>query len=403
MTVAAAAAGAAAAKADGSRPELPLDLFCDAALRDPHPLYRALRDRAAAVWLPAHALWAIARFDDVRAALRADGALLSGHGVAVNPAANAAPSRTTLASDGELHRQRRRVLMAPMMPSALEDVRAKIESLAHALVTELCARERFDGIADFARQLPVAVVSHLVGLPEEGRERMLAWAAATFDVLGPDNPRARAAAPEMLQMLHYAASVRPGGLAREGWAARVFAAADAGRLDPADVQGLLVDYIAPSLDTTILGAGNLLYALGTHPEQYARVRANPELIPATVHEALRFESPVRGFTRLAPNGYEAGDVRIPAGERVLLLYGAANRDERRFAEPDRFDVTRDARDHLAFGHGVYRCAGGHLAQLELESLLRALVPRVRRIEVGEAEVLMSNLLRGWRSFSASFA
>jgi cytochrome P450 len=166
VTVAAAAAGAAAAKADGSRPELPLDLFCDAALRDPHPLYRALRDRAAAVWLPAHALWAIARFDDVRAALRADGALLSGHGVAVNPAANAAPSRTTLASDGELHRQRRRVLMAPMMPSALEDVRAKIESLAHALVTELCARERFDGIADFARQLPVAVVSHLVGLPE---------------------------------------------------------------------------------------------------------------------------------------------------------------------------------------------------------------------------------------------
>jgi cytochrome P450 len=133
------------------------------------------------------------------------------------------------------------------------------------------------------------------------------------------------------------------------------------------------------------------------------VRANPECIPAAVHEALRFESPVRGFTRLAPDGYRAGAVRIPAGERVLLLYGAANRDERRFAEPDRFDVTRDARDHLAFGHGVHRCAGGHLAQLELESLLRALVARVRRIEVGEPEVLMSNLLRGWRSFPASFA
>jgi cytochrome P450 len=403
MTGATARAAASAVRAETARPELPLDLFCDAVLRDPHPAYRALRDCAPAVWLPAHELWAIARFEDVRAALRADSALLSGHGVAVNPAVNAVPSRTTLASDGELHRQRRRVLMAPMMPSALEDVRAKIESLAHALVAELCARERFDGIADFARHLPVAVVSHLVGLPEEGRERMLDWAAATFDVLGPDNPRARAAAPEMLRMLHYAASVRPGGLAREGWAARVFAAADAGRLDAADVQGLLVDYIAPSLDTTILGAGNLLYALGTHPDEYARVRENPELIPAAVHEALRFESPVRGFTRLAPGGYEAGEVRIPAGNRVLLLYGAANRDARRFAEPDRFDVTRDARDHLAFGHGVHRCAGGHLAQLELESLLRALVARVRRIEVGEPEVLMSNMLRGWRSFAAAFA
>ena len=392
----------AAAARTATRPELPLDLFCDATLRDPHPAHQALRERAAAVWLPAHELWALARFADVRAALRADDALVSGQGVAVNPAVNAVPSRTTLASDGELHRARRRVLMAPMMPSALADVRAKVESLAHALVPELCARERFDGLADFARQLPVAVVSHLVGLPEAGRERMLAWAAATFDVLGPDNPRARAAAPEMLEMLRYAARVERGSLAQAGWAARVFAAADAGRLDPADVPGLRIDYIAPSLDTTILGAGNLLYALGTHPEQYARVRANPELIAGAVHEALRFESPVRGFTRLAPSGYEGGEVHIPPGERVLLLYGAANRAERRFAEPNRFDVTRDARDHVAFGHGVHRCAGGHLAQLELEALLGALVRHVRRIEVGEPEVLMSNLLRGWRSFPAAF-
>jgi cytochrome P450 len=93
-------------------------------------------------------------------------------------------------------------------------------------------------------------------------------------------------------------------------------------------------------------------------------------------------------------------VAIAEGE--LLLFGAANRDERRYPEPDRFDVTRDARDHLGFGHGVHRCAGGHLAQLELEALLRALVARVERIEVGEPEVLMSNVLRGYRSFAASF-
>jgi cytochrome P450 len=338
----------------------------------------------------------------VRAALRADGALISGRGVALSDFVNALPARTTLASDGELHRTRRGVLMRPMMPSALGEVRATVERLADELVARLTGRGGFDGVADFARHLPVAVVSHLVGLPEEGRERMLEWAAATFDALGPANARAERAGPLVLEMARYAGEVDPARLAPGGWAARLFAAASEGRLDPEDARGLLVDYIAPSLDTTILGTGHLLYLLGRHPEQYEKLRSDPALIPGAVHEALRFGSPVRAFTRFAAADYETGEVSIPAGARALILYGSANRDERRYADPDRFDVTRDARDHLAFGHGVHRCAGGHLAQLELESLLHALLRRVRRIEVGEPELLLSNMLCGWRSFPARF-
>jgi cytochrome P450 len=385
-----------------ARAELVADLYTDAAILDPHPLYREIRDLAPAVWLAAHGVWAIGRFHDVRAALRADGVLVSGRGVALNDFVNQLPSRTTLTSDGELHRRRRTVLMRPMMPSALAEVREEIDRMADALVAELTGRASFDGIADFARHLPIRVVSRLVGLPEEGRERMLEWAAATFDALGPGNSRAQAAGALLGEMVQYATQVKSDTLAPGGWAARLFAAANEGRLDAEDARGLLVDYIAPSLDTTILGTGHLLYLLGKHPEQYELVRANPELIPAAVHEALRFESPVRAFTRFAAERYEADGVSIPAGERVLVLYGSANRDGRRYADPDRFDVTRDARDHLGFGHGVHRCAGGHLAQLELEALLRALVARVRRIEVGEPVVLLSNVLRGYRSFPAAF-
>jgi cytochrome P450 len=383
-----------------ARPELALDLYSDAAILDPHPHYRAIRDRAPAVWLPAHGVWAIGRFDDVRAALRADAVLVSGRGVALNPLVNDQPARTTLTSDGELHRRRRAVLMKPMMPSALGEVRATVERLADELIRELLDRPAFDGIADFARRLPVAVVSHLVGLPEEGRERMLDWAAAMFDALGPMNGRAQAAAPAVLELIRYATGVEHARLVPGGWAARLFAAADEGRLDAEDVSGLLVDYIAPSLDTTILATGNLLFLLGSHPEQWQRVRSDPSFVPAAVNEALRFEAPVRAFTRFAAKLYEADGVAIGEGERVLVLFGSANRDERRYADPDRFDVTRDARDHLGFGHGVHRCAGGHLAQLELEALLRALVARVRRIEVGEPEPLLSNVLRGHRSFPA---
>src|SRR5574339_645961 len=113
-----------------TRPELAIDLYTDDAIRDPHPLYRAVRDRAPAVWLPAHGVWAIGRYADVRAALRADSVLVSGRGVALNDLVNGQPAVTTLTSDGELHRTRRTVLMKPMLPTALADVRAEIEGLA---------------------------------------------------------------------------------------------------------------------------------------------------------------------------------------------------------------------------------------------------------------------------------
>jgi cytochrome P450 len=147
----------------------------------------------------------------------------------------------------------------------------------------------------------------------------------------------------------------------------------------------------------------MLYLLATHPEQYELVRADPELIPAAVDESLRLGSPVRAFTRLAIAPYRTVEVSVAEGERVLLLYGAANRDERHYPDPDRFDVRREAADQFAFGFGVHRCAGGHLALLEMQSLLRAVAARVQRIEVGEPEVLMSNMLNGYASLPSSFA
>lgn len=393
-----------------SSPAFDVDLYTDAAILDPYPLYRALRDRGPAVWLSAHDAWAIGRFDDVRAALRADDVLVSSHGVAMNDMLNAEGTRITLTSDGELHRQLRGVLMKPMMPSTLRAIQAEIETLAEALVVDLLARPSFDGIADFAQCLPVAVIARLVGLPDEGRQRMLEWGKATFDALGPMNARGRAATPLLFEMMGYAVGVERAQLLPGGWAAQLFAAADAGKIAPTDVASMLIDYIAPSLDTTILGLGHLLFQLGRHPEQWAQLRADPELIPRAIDEALRLEAPVRAFTRYAVADYVVGGrgdasphaVTIPAGSRVLILFAAGNRDERHYRDPDRFDVTRDARDHLGFGHGVHRCAGSHVAQLEMQSLLRAMAARVASITVGPPAIGMNNVLYGYRSFQASW-
>lgn len=383
-------------------PAFDADLYTDAAIRDPYPLYRAIRDLGPAVWLPAHDAWAIGRFDDVRAALRADDVLISGHGVGLNDVVKVPGGRITLSTDGAVHRQLRSVLMKPMMPSALRAVQAEVDALADALVAALAARDWFDGIADFAQHLPVAIVSRLVGLPEDGRQRMLDWAKATFDALGPMNARAEAATPLLFDMMRYAIGVERGTLRPDGWAAQLFAAADVGAIEPTDVASMLVDYIAPSLDTTILGLGHLLWQLGRHPEQWALVRAGAGLVPRAIDEALRLDAPVRAFTRWAMAAHDVAGTTIPAGSRVLVLFASGNRDERRFPDPDRFDLGRDAREHLGFGHGVHRCAGSHVAQLEMQSLLRAMRARVGTIEVDAPEIGLNNVLYGHRSFRARF-
>jgi cytochrome P450 len=384
------------------RPRFDGDLYTDAAIADPYPIYRAIRDLGPAVWLSAHDAWAIGRFRDVRAALRADEVLVSGRGVALNDVVNGHVARVTLTTDGQVHRRLRRALMKPMMPSALADVETEIQQLADRLVAELVTRESFDGIVDFAQHLPLSVVSRLVGLPEAGRQRMLEWAGATFDALGVMNERGERAFPALLELAQYAAAVDRSTLRPEGWAARLFAAADRGEIEPQDVSGMLIDYVAPSLDTTILGTGHLLFQLGRHPEQWDLVRADPAYIPRAIDEALRLESPVRAFTRLAVADYGVDGTTIPAGDRVLVLYASANRDERHYPDPDRFDLGRDAKDHVGFGHGVHRCAGSHLAELEMQALLRAMAARVRRIEIGEPSIALNNVLRGYRGFRVSF-
>jgi cytochrome P450 len=379
-------------------PEIDADLYSDSAIVDPYPLYREIRELGPAVFLKQHDAWAIGRYEDVRAALRADEVLVSDHGVALNDVVNEQPAVTTLTSDGDLHRRRRRVLMKPMMPSALVDVRQQIELLADELVADLVARESFDGIADFAHPLPLSIVSYLVGLPEEGRQRMLAWAAASFNLLGTFNARAETAVAPFMEMVEYASSVRATGVRDGGWASLLYEAVADGQLEEAEPAGLLIDYIAPSLDTTILGTGHMLFELGRNPDQWEMLRREPERIPATVHEALRYEAPVRAFSRFAVADYDVDGTIIPKGSRALILYASANRDDRVFENPDRFDITRDAKGHLGFGFGVHRCAGAHLAQLEMEALLRALVARVRTIDVSEPVPLMNNVLRGYESF-----
>jgi cytochrome P450 len=161
----------------------------------------------------------------------------------------------------------------------------------------------------------------------------------------------------------------------------VLAAADDGKMPHRECPALMVDYVAPSLDTTISAISSALHLFAVFPEQWEIVKDNRDLIPNTVNEVIRYESPVRAFSRKVFRESIIGGVTIAAGSRVLVIYASANRDEMEWDRPEIFDVRRDATRQLGFGHGAHACAGQGLARLETEAMLRALAERVDRIEL----------------------
>jgi cytochrome P450 len=383
-------------------PTIDADLYADEVIRDSEPLFRRIRDAGPLVWLPRHKLFAMGRFDDVRAALRDDATFVSGRGVAANPIANRLGRHTTLSSDGDVHDRRRKILMRSLGAKALAEIQETIDVEAQRLIDALVRRERFDAVRDFGSGLPVAVVAQLVGV-RPGHTRMLEWAAATFDGLGPMNGRALRQTATALSLQVYTRRLARDRVAPGSWAASVFDARDRGEVSTTEARALIVDLVAPALDTTILGSAHLLLMLARNPEAWEEIRANPSLIPAAVVEAVRLASPVRVFTRYVNRDADVAGTRLRRGTRLAALYASANRDERRFPNPGRFDMHRDNNNHLGWGNGVHTCVGIHLAKLEMQALLRAMVPRVGRIEAGQPEPLMNNTLQGIAGLPVGFA
>ncbi len=378
------------------------DLYGRATLKNPAPSYRKLRDIGPAAWLSARKLWAIGRFDDVRAALRADSVLISGRGVAANDTINRANNPITLTSDGDVHQRRRRILMQPVAPGPLKDLATRLEAEADKLVGELTNGETFDAMARLASHLPVNVVADLVGLDDKGRKNMLRWAAATFNILGVMNTRGLLAMPKLLELGRYIQGLSRETVVPGSWAAGLFDAADRGELSHEEARAMVIDYVGPALDTTILATGHMIWRLGNTSGAYEMLRENPSLVPSVVNESVRLASPIRSFTRYAAADYDMGEVVIPQGSRVLILYAAANWDERHYPDPERFDVERNPRDHVGWGHGAHTCVGMHLARLEMEILLRSLVTSVKRIETDRPTLAWNNILQGFETLPARF-
>lgn len=370
------------------------DIYSQSAIVNPYPHYRRLREIGPIVWLPRQRVHALPRYAECKTVLRDDKVFLSGNGVALNRVSNRLSRGTTLNSDGPEHERRRKLVAHRLLPRALGSIADTVERLAVEVVDDAVARGEIDGVK-LAAALPLAVVPDLVGWPRDQREHLIDWAGATFDALGPLNRQAVRSVPGTAQMLRFARrvvrrrTVLDGSLAHE-----LLTSVDEGTVAADECPALLVDYIAPSLDTTISAISNALNLFACHREQWQLLREEPHRIPNAVNEIVRYESPLRAFARQAGTDIEIAGTALPAGARVLVIYSSANRDEREWDRPDVFDITRDAGRHIGFGQGAHACAGQGLARLETSAILRALVERVDHIEPAGVPIwAVNNIIR----------
>lgn len=379
--------------------ETDVDLFSDAIILKPHDTYRQLRDQGAAVWMTRYSCWVIPRWSDVDRALQDYKLFSSAQGINLNDPANAMQGGV-LVSEPPAHPVLRRVLGARLTPRSLRDLEPQFQLIANELVDELVEKQTFDAVADFSTRFPLSVVPDLLGCPPDDRDKLLVWAAGIFETAGPLNARAEAGFAVLQDLLGYVVQlVANGGMNPDGWWSDMLHKARENSIPEDALPLLLVDFLAPSMDTTINSLSTALWQLGRNPDQWQKVREDRSLIDKIVDESVRFEAPARGFSRLVTEDVDIEGTVVRAGDRVFLSYASGNRDERRWDSPDTFDITRDTTGHLGFGGGIHRCVGQGLAKLEARVLFNALAERVESFEVSEPVWRLNNILRGIETMS----
>jgi len=380
-------------------PRAAIDIYADAVLADPYDTYRTLRDRGSAVYLEPLDAWFIGRFADVRTALNDWRTFSSAQGIGLNPIINAAWDEALICQDPPVHTERRKLITEVLSPVALKPVAATIEERAAALADRIAARGEFDAVADLAHDLPIGVVMDLIGWPEEVRSSLLALAEGSWNAAGPDNARMREGLTLLERMMALIADIYDRNLVLDGgFAAQLIAAARGGLVTRETAIGMLAGYIVAAFETTISAMASGAWLFANNPGEWTKLRADPSLLPFVAGEIVRVESPLQNFTRMTTVDAEMSDGRVvPAGGRVIVSYASANRDERKFEEPDCFRIDRAEKQSMGFGHGPHGCAGQGLARMELSAVFGALAARIERFELaGEPERVLNNIARGFR-------
>jgi cytochrome P450 len=378
----------------------------------PHDQFRWLRDNAPVFRHPepdGPGFWVVTRYDDVRAVGR-DPATFSSVPTTMIP--DPAPGfdfgdhQMMLMSDPPHHTRLRRTINRQFTPRAAERLRPRVRELARRIVDAVIERGECDFVTDVAGEMPSFVIAELLGLPLDDGRRLYQLTETIH--AAPESLPEGAALGAVLEMFNYARDVaeeKRRNPTDDLASALVTSDVDGEPLDDVDFNLFFILLVDAGGDTTRNLVGGGLVALFEHADERRRLQADTDgMMSAAIEEMLRWVSPVIYMRRTAMRDVSLADTDIAAGDKVVMYYGSANRDERAFASPDRFDISRQPNDHVAFGGGgPHFCLGAHLARIEIHELLSEVLTRMPDLEpAGPAEWLPSNFISGPRHLPVTF-
>jgi cholest-4-en-3-one 26-monooxygenase len=378
----------------------------------PHDVWRLLRAEApvhwneGTEWFPG--FWSITKYDDLIAVSRDPATFISGRGITMGSDPNADDPSTgygkmMIVTDPPRHVRMRRLVNKGFTPRMVAQLEPHIREVVTHIIDDVAPKGQCDFVTDVAARLPLAVICDMMGVPREDAGYMF---ELTNRTLGADDPEYQTAGGDVratiqqaqMEMFGYFMKLLGGRkLNRRDDLVSVLVDAeiDGEKLTDEDILFFCYLLILAGNETTRNATSGGMLALIEHPDEYARLRAKPEMLPTAVEEILRWTSPVMHMARLASRDTELHGVAIRQGERLVLWYPSANRDEDVFENPDVFDIGREPNDHVAFGIGEHFCLGAGLARLELRVMFEELLRRLPDIAPdGEVERLRSTFIGG---------
>lgn len=350
---------------------------------DPFPYYERMR-AAAPVFQDDHSgSWHVFRYGDVQRVLSEHATFSSRMGGDDPSGSGRLFASSLITADPPRHRQLRSLVTQAFTPKAVDALAPRIAGLTGELLDGIAAGGSADLIKELAYPLPVIVISELMGIPAQDRERFKLWSDVIVSQTqaGPTTGEHDSTAAEMVAYFLDLIEQRRARPGEDLISSLLSAEIDGQKLTVPELLGFCSLLLVAGNETTTNLIGNAVLCLAESPGTLERVAQEPGLVPQTLEEVLRFRSPVQSMYRVAVAETVLADQRIPAGEPVVAWIGSANRDRQQFGRPAEFDIDRSPNRHLAFGHGIHFCLGAPLARLEARIALEALLSRLPGLSI----------------------
>jgi 4-methoxybenzoate monooxygenase (O-demethylating) len=381
-----------------------LDPFSPEFRADPFRPYAQLRELSAPlVWLTRHSIWAVSRYEPVRAVLNDWKRFSNAGGGGIKNYFLEKPWRQPsliLEVDPPEHQRTRKVLMQALSPARLQQLRTTFEDQAAALVEEALEKGTVDAIPDLVQRFPLTVFPDAVGMKREDRSSMLVYGSMVFGAFGPVTPWYENVMKQAEEVSAWIMErCQRDALDPDGIGAAIYSQADAGTIKEWEATLLVRSLLSAGVDTTIDSIGLCLQCLAEHPDQWEMLSAEPTLARAAFEEATRYDSSSQSLFRTTLEEFDFEGVRLEKHQKVLVLIGAAGRDPAKWADPDRFDITRRVTaNQIGYGAGIHSCVAQMMARLEAEIFFRVLAQKVQSIELaGSPQLRLQPGLRGLSS------